>query len=96
MQKLNNKDKAGEKRKWQIALRRYVLEGSPARNYAPYFGLDIKNMRYWFELQFEKDYSWNNFGKRWQFSHLIQVTHFDFESELELNLCWNFTNLCVW
>ena len=61
-----------EKRKWQIALRRYVLEGNPSTRYAPYFGLDINTLRNWFELQFVEPMSWENFGTKWQFEHHIQ------------------------
>jgi len=84
-----------EKRKWQIALRRYLLERNPCVFYAPYFGLDIERMRNWFELQFEKGMGWQGFGQKWQFDHIIPVTYFDFTDEKELKMCWNFTNLRV-
>jgi hypothetical protein len=84
-----------EKRKWQIALRRYVLEKNACVFYAPYFGLDIVNMRKWFEYQFENEIGWKDFGKKWQFDHIIPVTYFDFTDEKDLKLCWNFTNLRV-
>jgi hypothetical protein len=84
-----------EKRKWQIALRRYVLERNMCIQYAPYFGLDIENMRKWFEMQFETDIGWRDFAKEWQFDHIIPVTYFDFSIEEDLKLCWNFTNLRV-
>ena len=84
-----------EKRKWQINLRRYVLERSPCPQYAPYFGLDILNIRKWFEYQFENGSTWENFGEKWQFDHVIPVTYFDHNDEQELRLCWNFTNIRV-
>ena len=84
-----------EKRKWQINLRRYVIEERPCAYYAPYFGLDIKNIRQWFEYQFQKGIGWEDFGKKWQFDHIIPVTYFDFANEEELNMCWNFTNIRV-
>ncbi len=84
-----------EKRKWQIALRRYVLEKLPCPFYAPYFGLDIENIRKWFEYQFLSGVGWADFGKKWQFDHIIPVTYFDHGREAELKLCWNFTNLRV-
>lgn len=84
-----------EKRKWQIALRRYVVEKNPSTFYAPYFGLDIENLRKWFEVQFENGVSWEDFGKKWQFDHIIPVTYFDFAAESELKMCWNFTNTRV-
>ena len=84
-----------EKRKWQISLRRYVLEKHICVAYAPYFGLDVANMRQWFEFQFREGVGWDNFGKAWQFEHIIPVTYFDFSNEEELKMCWNFTNLRV-
>lgn len=84
-----------EKRKWQLALRRYVLEKNPSLYYAPYFGLDIENMRLWFEIQFTNVITWSDFGKLWQFDHIVPVTYFDFSNEHELKMCWNFTNLRV-
>ena len=84
-----------DKRKWQIALRRYVLEKAPCSFYAPYFGIDIENFRKWIELQFDSDLNWKNFSLKWQFEHIIPVTYFDFSNDDELRLCWNFTNLRV-
>ena len=83
------------KRKWQIALRRYVLQHHPSTYYAPFFALDIRTLRAWFENQFENGMSWENFGEEWQFDHIIPVAYFDFEDETDLALCWNFTNLRV-
>ena len=84
-----------EKRKWQINLRRYVIGRSPCPAYAPYFGLDINNIRRWFEFQFTNGLSWDNFAKSWQFDHIIPVAYFDHDLDEELRLCWNFTNLRV-
>lgn len=84
-----------EKKKWQIALRRYLLERNPCIGYAPYFGLDIENFRKWIEVQFVDEMSWDNFGTLWQFEHVIPVTYFDFEDEQELKLCWNFINIRI-
>ena len=83
------------KRKWQIALRRYVLQHHPSNYYAPFFALDIRTLRNWFETQFENGMAWENFGEVWQFDHVIPVAYFDFEDEEDLKLCWNFTNLRV-
>lgn len=84
-----------EKRKWQLAYRRYVLEGSPSEAYAPYFGLDAKTLRNWFELQFTEDLNWENFGSRWQFDHIVPAAYFDYSNEEDLRLCWSFINLRV-
>jgi hypothetical protein len=84
-----------EKRKWQIALRRYTIEKNPALLYAPYFGLDITKMRGWIESQFGESIGWESFGQKWQLDHIIPVNYFDFGQEAELRLCWNFLNIRV-
>jgi len=87
--------KTREKRKWQIALRRYVLEKNICLEYAPYFGLGIVEMRKWFENQFREGTGWHNFGEHWQFGHVLPLSCFDFSREEELRMCWNFVNLRV-
>lgn len=84
-----------EKRKWQIALRRYVLEKNKSSFYAPYFGLDHFKFREWIEIQFDDELSWENFSTHWQFDHIVPVAYFDFTKEADLRLCWNFINIRV-
>jgi len=84
-----------EKRKWQLALRRYILQKNISETYAPYFGLDIENYRKWIELQFSNDLNWDSFGTKWQFDHIVPVGYFDFTIADDLKLCWNFINIRV-
>ena len=84
-----------DKRKWQIALRRYILERNPSKDYAPYFGLDIDRLRNWVELQFPEGVSWEDFSRKWQFDFVLPLTYFDFTQEEDLKLCWNFINIRV-
>ena len=84
-----------EKRKWQVTLRRYVLEQNLSPYYAIYFGLSIEEFRKWIELQFTTDLSWDNFGTSWQFDHLVPLAYFDFTVEEDLLLSWNFINIRV-
>lgn len=84
-----------EKRKWQLALRRYVLEKNISAGYAFYFGLSIEQFRMWIEIQFVEELNWENFGSAWQFDHILPVAYFDFSVEDDLILCWNFTNIRV-
>lgn len=84
-----------EKRKWQLALRRYVLEKNISAGYAFYFGLSIEQFRMWIEIQFVEELNWENFGSAWQFDHIVPVAYFDFSVEDDLILCWNFTNIRV-
>jgi len=84
-----------ERKKWQIALRRYVLEGQPSSFYAPYFGIDIKNFRKWIELQLGEAIDWEKPSKDWQFEHVVPMNYFDPKNDRELRLCWNFINIRV-
>ena len=81
--------------KWSLALRRYLIDKIPNTNYAPYFGLDTSTFREWIEIQFTDDLYWNNYGKKWQFDHIVPVVYFDLELEEDLKLCWNFINIRV-
>jgi hypothetical protein len=87
--------KKREKRKWQIALRRYVIEKGQSGAYARYFGLDIEFFREWIAIQFKDGLSWDNFAEKWQFDHIVPVAYFDFTNEEDLLLCWNFINIRV-
>lgn len=87
--------KVKERKRWQIALRRYVINNVPNETYAPYFGLESKMFRQWIELQFTHELNWASFGKAWQFDHIVPVVYFDFSSEDDLALCWNFINIRV-
>ena len=84
-----------EKRKWQLALRRYILEKNPSQAYAPYFGLGIEDFRYWISLQFTSLLNWDNFADVWQFDHIVPVSYFNFNNKEDLKLCWNFINIRV-
>ncbi len=83
------------KRKWQIALRRYVLEQQPCPAYARYFGLPISLFREWIEAQFDSITNWDNFSDSWQFDHIVPLAYFNFKQEKDLQLCWNFTNIRI-
>jgi len=84
-----------EKRKWQLAYRRYVVEQKPSETYGSYFGLDIQTLREWFSLQFFGSINWENYGKAWQFEHIIPSTYFNYGEEEDLKLCWSFINMRV-
>jgi len=84
-----------EKRKWQIALRRYVLEKSKCSYYAPYFGIGNIEFRQWIELQFDAGAGWDNFGEKWQLEHIVPTSYFDFSREDHMKLCWNFINIQI-
>lgn len=83
-----------EKRKWQIALRRYILESQPSTQYAPYFGITNEGFRKWIAFQLG-DLTWEDFGKKWQLEHIVPFQYFDIGNDSDLMLCWNFLNIRV-
>lgn len=87
--------KSRVKRKWQIALRRYVLERNKCSYYAPYFGIGNAEFRQWIELQFDEEIEWDNFGEKWQLEHIVPASYFHFDREDQMKLCWNFINIQV-
>lgn len=87
--------KIREKRKWQQALRRYILDKNVSESYAVYFGLDITNFREWVEIQFTGSLNWDNFAEQWQFDHIVPIAYFDFNNDADLMLAWNFINIRV-
>jgi hypothetical protein len=84
---------AKEKKKWQLGFRRFVLEGSPSTEYAPYFGLDSKGIRAWLQTQFDATMTWENFGKVWQFEHVLPLAYLDLTNEADLKLGWHCINI---
>lgn len=84
---------ARTKRKWQTALRRYLLEDNPSVEYAPVFGLPAAGLRQWIELQFKEGMSWENFAQRWNISQRIPTALFDLTNPKDLSMCWHFINL---
>ncbi len=84
-----------EKRKWQVALRRYIIDKNLSEYYAPYFALDIETMRRWIWVQLNGKADWKDFGSKWQFSHVVPVSYFNFQAEDDMKLCWHFTNIRV-
>src|SRR5690606_15686008 len=83
-----------EKRKWQIALRRYILESQPSTQYAPYFGITNEGFRSWISFQLV-NLTWEDFGKKWQLEHIVPFQYFDINNEEDLKLCWNYLNIRV-
>ena len=87
--------KASQKKKWQLALRRYVVENQISEMYAPYFGIDSMGFRTWIALQFVDGLSWDNYGSLWQFDHIVPLAYFNLTDDDDLKLCWHFINIGI-
>lgn len=58
-----------------------------------YLGCDIPFLKLWFEYNFDDIMNWDNYGIYWSIDHVIPVSKFNLEIELEKFKCWNWTNL---
>lgn len=83
------------KRRWKIAMRRYVLNSFLGVQYAAHFGIDIRGFRNWIASQFYDGMSWDNFGDVWYLEFVVPVSYFDLNNDAELRLCMNFINVKV-
>ena len=58
-----------------------------------YIGCNIDFLRSWLENNFDKNMSWNNYGMYWDIDHVIPLSKFNFNNEVELKICYNWINL---
>ena len=58
-----------------------------------YIGCNIQYLREWFEYNFTREMSWENYGSYWSIDHIIPVCKFDLIDENEKLKCWNWSNL---
>ena len=71
-------------------LRSVLIKNNTTMNY---IGCNIQYLREWFEYNFTKDMTWNNYGSYWCIDHIIPVCKFDLTKEDEKLRCWNWSNL---
>lgn len=57
-------------------------------------GCPIGEFKLYIENQFQNGMSWDNYGlKGWHIDHIIPISHFDLENEMELKEACNWLNL---
>ena len=57
-----------------------------------YIGCKIYFLKLWIENLFQKDMSWENYGK-WQFDHVLPCSSFDLSNDEQIKECFNWKNL---
>jgi len=62
-------------------------------SYKNLIGCDIDYLKKWLEYQFDSNMNWNNFGSYWQIDHIIPMSIFNFDNEVEKRICFNWRNL---
>lgn len=58
-----------------------------------YLGCTIEEFKQHLESQFDKNMTWDNYGKYWHIDHIIPINSFNFDKEESLYKCWNYRNL---
>lgn len=82
-----------KKRRIQIAMRRYVIEGAPIKKHAHLFGISSKDFRKWLELQFSEEMKWSNYAEVWDLDHRVPVCYFNLDDPADLAAAYNFLNI---
>jgi len=62
-------------------------------SYKALIGCDLEQLKKWLEYQFDNKMNWNNFGSYWQIDHIIPMSIFNFDNEVEKRICFNWRNL---
>lgn len=62
-------------------------------SYGDYIGCDIQTLRSWLEFNFDDNMNWDNLGMYWQVDHILPISLFNFDRELDKCVCFRWTNL---
>lgn len=81
------------KKKYQIALRRFVFGKAPSCQMREFVGLDHFQLKEHLSSMMRPGMNWNNYGDVWVISHVLQLSFFDITDEKECRLAWNYRNL---
>ena len=71
-------------------LRTVLVKNDSTMNY---IGCNIQYLREWFEYNFTAEMTWENYGTYWSIDHIIPVSKFDLEDEMQKKQCWNWSNM---
>ena len=58
-----------------------------------YLGCELDLAKKWIESKFSEGMSWENHGKVWHIDHVMPCSKFDFTQEVNIYLCFSWTNL---
>lgn len=91
--KNNLPEKVREKKRQQIAFRRFIRlqgTGNPVRDY---LGTDINSVKKWVESHFLEGMTWENYCDVWVTDHIVPLRMFNLFDENDLKICWHYKNL---
>lgn len=62
-------------------------------SYEEIIGCCPDTLKKWIEFQFDNKMNWDNMGSYWQIDHILPINKFTFDKDIEINICYNWTNL---
>ena len=73
---------------------RLLLEGQKSQNTMDIIGCSVEELKKHLESTWSEGMSWDNYGVHgWHIDHRLPCASFDHSDELQINQCWNWTNL---
>jgi hypothetical protein len=73
-------------------IRMAVLQKRECKSTKEYLGCSVEFLRNWFEHQFTKEMSWENYGSYWHIDHVEPCASFDLSKEENIHKCFCWKN----
>lgn len=70
-----------------------IKENRSGKGWEDLFGYTLADLKKHLEAQFEKEMSWDNFGKCWWVDRIIPCSRFKYSDLEEFHKCWCLKNL---
>lgn len=70
-----------------------VLQKQKKNTYITYLNCKREQFLDWLEFQFNGEYIWEDYGKKWVIDHVIPIAFFDLENKDHIQRCFNWFNL---
>jgi len=62
-------------------------------SYKNLIGCDIYFLKKWIEYRFDDKMNWDNYGSYWHVDHIIPISIFNFNNQIDKQICFHWTNL---
>lgn len=94
-EKIKNKRKTDMSFRISETLRSKIHKMLSGKNtsYQKLLGCDTSQLKNWLEFQFDGKMTWNNYGEYWQIDHIIPISIFKFDNDVDKIVCFHWRNL---
>ena len=73
-------------------IRNFVKSTAKYNGTINILGCTLNFFKSWIELNFDKNMSWDNYGKYWDLDHIKPCASYNLNNSLELYECFNWSN----